>query len=173
MNWLLKKLGYREREYHGDGFSVRVEQLQREVVSVIHTRNANRLNLGGERIGSKWEGIAVYFPHEMEAAQTTPVVADLVSAFQALGYGYVIARLTEIEIVPETERQNAIAELNAMGYEIEVSPDRKQIRQKTRPGAQRSDLQTLRAQAPRVSSLLQAVHGRRQRLEILTKSKDF
>jgi hypothetical protein len=109
----------------------------------------------------------------MEAAQTTQVVADLVTAFQAFGYGYVIARLTEIEIVPETERQNAIAELNAMGYEIEVPPNRKQIRQKRRPGAQRSDLQTLRAQAPRVSALLQAVHGRRQRLEILTKSKDF
>jgi hypothetical protein len=173
MNWLLKKLGYREREYCGDGFSVRIDQIQREVVSVSYTRKAIRLNLDGERIGSKWEGIAVYFPHNLGADQTTPAVADLVTALQSLGYSYVIARLAEIEIVPETERQNAIEELNAMGFDIEVSPDRKQIRQKRRPGAPRSDLQTARDQGPRMTALLEAVHGRRKRLEILAKSKDF
>lgn len=90
-----------------------------------------------------------------------------------MGYGYVIARLAELEIVFEIERQNAIAELNAMGFDIEVSPDRKQIRQKRRPGAPRFGLQTARDQGPRMTALLEAVHGRRQRLEILAKSKDF
>ena len=93
--------------------------------------------------------------------------------FKPLGYGYVIARLGEVEIVPETERQAAIAELHEMGYEIEVSADRKEDRLNLRKGVPRPDIESARNQGPRMMSLIQAVHGKRQRFEILAKSKDF
>jgi hypothetical protein len=173
MNWLLKRLGYRDREYRGNDFCILIKPIQREAISVIHTRNSTHLTFDGQWIGQKWEGIEVHIPHEVEAGQAYRVAAELEIAFQALGYSYVIARLGEVEIVSETERQTAIEELTKMGYEIEVSPDRKQIRQKLRTGAPRTDIQTVQAQAPRMMTLLQAAYGKRQNLEIVAKSKDF
>lgn len=172
MNWLLKKLRYRDREYRGSDFHVRIEPIMREAVSVIHTRHGITLNLSGQLIGRRWEGVEVHIPHEVEVEQASQVARDLETAFQALGYGYVIARLGEVEIVPETERQAAIAELHEMGYEIEVSADHKQVRQKLREGAPRPDIETARKQAPRMMSLIQALHGKRQLFEILARSKE-
>lgn len=172
MNWLLKLMGYRDREYRGDDFSVRIERIMREAVSVVYTRHAASLNLSGEYIGRKWEGIEVQIPHEVETAQVPQIVRDLETAFGAMQYGYVITRKVGTDIVPETERQAAIAELNEMGYEIEILPDRK-IRQTRKAGAQRHDAATLREQTPRMMSLIQSLHGTRQRLEVLAKSKEF
>jgi hypothetical protein len=163
MNWLLELLGYREREYRGDDFSVRIESIMREGVSVVHSRHGVRLNLSGERIGGKWEGIEVHIPQEVEAAQVPSIADDLEVAFRAMGYGYVITRLAGVDVVPETERQAAIAELREMGYEIEVSTDGREIRQRRIAGAPRLDVETARKQAPRMMSLLQSVHGTRHR----------
>jgi len=172
MNWLLKLLGYREREYLGSDFSVRIEPIFREVVSVIYTRQGNTLNFGGERIGKKWEGIQVHLPTEVETTEVAQIVHDLETAFLGLRYGYVIARKTGIDTIPETERQSAIDELREMGYEIEILPDGK-IRQTSRAGAPHQDLETLRRQTPRMASLIQSLHGTRHRFETLAKSKEF
>ena len=173
MNWLLKKLGYRDRQYHGSDFSVRIEPMGREAVDVIHTRQGASLNLDGQRIGRKWEGIAVYIPREVDAERASQIAHDLEAAFQAMDYGYEIARLSEIETVPETERQAAIAELRQMGFELEVSADRKQISQKWIAGTPKPSREAIRKAIPRQMALLQAVHGTRQHLEILAKSKEF
>lgn len=173
MNWLLKKLGYRDRQYHGSDFSVRIEPMGREAVYVIHTRQGTSLNLDGQRIGRKWKGIAVYIPHEVEAERASQIAHDLEAGFQAMGYGYVIARLGEIETVPETERQAALAELRQMGFELEVSADRKQISQKWIAGTPKPSLEGIRKTIPRQMALFQAVHGTRKRFEILVKSKEF
>ena len=130
------------------------------------------MKLGGERIGKKWEGIDVQLPPNLEDVRVTQIVRDLETAFVALRYGYVIARKTGGDTVPETERQAALAELREMGYEIEILPDGK-IRQTRRAGAPRQDVETLRKQAPRMMSLIQSLHGTRQRLETLAKSKEF
>ena len=106
-------------------------------------------------------------------SRVAQIARDLETAFQALGYGYIIARLAGIEIVPETEQQAAITELNSMGINVEVSPDRRQIRQSRKQGALRLDKDTARKQAPRMMSLMQALHGKRQRFEILAKSSHF
>ena len=172
MNWLLELLGYRGREYREDDFSVRIEPIFREVVSVIYTRQGKGLQLGGERIGKKWEGIEVQLPPTLEGAQVAQVVRDLETAFVRLRYGYVIARKTGVDTVPEPERQGALAELREMGYEIEILQDGK-IRQTKRAGAPRQDVETLRKQAPRINSLIQSLRGTRQRLETLAKSKEF
>jgi hypothetical protein len=172
MNWVLKLLGYRDREYRGDGFSARIEPIMREVVSIVHTRNGASLNLGGERIGSKCKGIEVHIPPEVDADQIPQVVRDLETAFEAMRYGYVIARKTGTDIVPKEERQTAMAELYDMGYDIEILPNHK-IRQTLRLGAPRRDIETVRKQTPRIMSLMQSLHGTRPRWEILAKSKEF
>ena len=53
MNWLLKKLGYRDRKYRAADFSVTIEPGFREIVSVMHERGGTRIHLDGERIGKK------------------------------------------------------------------------------------------------------------------------
>ena len=173
MIWLLRLLGYRDREYHRHDFCVRIETVVREIVSINHMREGISIELRGMRIGRKWEGIEVHIPEQVDPTRVSQIARDLESAFRAMRYGYVIARLTATDIVPETERAAAMAELHEMGYEIEVSNDRKQIRQKRISGTPRQDIKNLRKQAPHMMSLLQAGHGTRQRLEILAKSNEF
>jgi hypothetical protein len=173
MNWLLKKLGYRDRKYRAADFSVTIQPGFREIVSVTYERAGVRLHLDGERIGNKWEGISVHIPEDVDTARAAQIAHDLETAFQALGYGYIIARLAGIEIVPETEQQAAISELNSMGFDVEVSPDKRQIRQNRKEGAPRVGIDTARNQAPRIMSLVQALHGKRQRFEILARSSHF
>jgi hypothetical protein len=172
MNWLLRLLGYRDREYRGDNFSVRIELVGREGVSVIHRREGTGLNLSGDRIGRKREAIELHIPQDVEAAEVPQIVQDLETAFVAMGYGYVIARKAGIDIASESEQQSAIAELHEMGYEIERLAGGR-IRQKWRAGAPRPDIETLRKTTPRTMSLIQSVHGTRQRFEILAKSKEY
>lgn len=172
MNWLLKIFGARAREYSGDDFSVRIKPVFREAVSIIYTRHGKTLTFGGESIGKKCEGIAVQLSADQEDSQLTQTVHDLEAAFASLRFGYVITRKIAVDTVPESERQAALAELREMGYEIEILPDGK-IRQTRRKNAPRQDVETLRKQAVRMVSLLQAVHGTRPRFEMLAKSKDF
>jgi hypothetical protein len=139
MNWLLKKFGYRDRKYRSADFSVTIEPGFREIVSVVHERRGTRIHLDGERIGKKWEGIAVHIPEDVDTARASQIARDLETAFQALRYGYIIARLAGIEIVPGNEQHAAVTELNSMGINVEVSPDRKQIRQSWKEGAPRLD----------------------------------
>jgi len=172
MNWLLKLFGHRAREYRGVDFSVRIKPIFREAVSVIYTRQDKTLNLGGERIGRKWQGLSVQLAADLEESQVAQIVRDLEAAFIALQYGYVITRKIAVDIVPESERRAALAELREMGYEIEVLPDGK-IRQTRRKDAPRQNIETLRMQAMRMLSLMQAVHGTCPRIETLAKSEDF
>lgn len=173
MKPLLRKLGYRDKEYRGTDFDVRVGTRQRELVSVSYTRDGVRLNLEGERIGERWQGIDVRIPQDVDGVLAKEVARDLAQAFQAMGYSFVISRLLGFEIVSESESQAAICELQDMGYEIEVSADKSRLRQKMRTGVPRPDFKTVREQAPRMMSLLQAIHGKRPRFEVLAKSPDI
>ncbi|MFZ0213496.1 MAG: hypothetical protein WBE20_08160 [Candidatus Acidiferrales bacterium] len=173
MNWLLKKLGYHHREYRGADFSVRIEPIMREAVSIIHKRQGSTLNLSAERAGGKREGIAVQIPNQIDAQRVRQIVSDLETAFQVLDCDYVISRSVGVDIVPEAERRTAIAELEDMGLETEVSPGGSQIRLKRREGASHFDFETIRKRTPRMMSLMQAVRGKRERFEILAKSKDL
>ena len=167
MNSLLKLLGYRDSKYRGSDFSVCITPRGREGVSVVYTRQGGSLNLVGERIGGKWERIELRIPTKLEATQVSQIVRDLEVAFEAMRYRYVISRNAGIEVVHEKERQAAIAQLNEMGYDVEFLPDGK-IRQTPRVGAPR-DLPKI---SPRMISLIQDLHGTRQRFEILARSKE-
>ena len=108
MNWLPKKLGWRDHKYRAADFSVTIQPRFREIVSVIYERAGTRLHLNGERIGKKWEGISVHIPEDVDTACVAQIASDLETALQVLGFGYIIARLAGIEIVSESEQQAAI-----------------------------------------------------------------
>jgi hypothetical protein len=160
-------------EYNGNDFSVRVRPRFRENVSVIYTHHGTELSLDGERIGGRWEGVQVLIPSDLEAEKVTTLVSHLEAAFQALGLGYVIVRLAEVEHISDADRQAAMAELREMGYEMELSADRKRAQVKAIPGIPPRNRETLRIQAPRMMSLIQDVRGTRQRYQTLAKSKEF
>jgi hypothetical protein len=161
----------RTQEYCGDGFSVRIEPNLRELVFVIYTRAGEALKLSGERIGEKWEAISVLIPENVADIQVAEIVHDLRSAFVALHTGFVIRRKVGVDTVPEPERQAALTELRTMGFDAVIQPNGA-IRLTKRPGETLSGIEPARAQAPRIMSLIQSVHGMRARIETLAKSKD-
>jgi hypothetical protein len=163
----------RDREYRGDDFSVRVEQGFREIVTIVHTRRRTTRRLDGELIGKRWEGIGVYLPPEVGPGELLQVVHDLETAFGALKYGYVISRTAAVDAVSDAEQQAALAELNQMGFEVQLSTDGNQVSLNWRSGVPRPDTKTAKRTGPRVMSLLQSIRGTRQRVEILATSKDF
>ena len=87
MSWLFKKVGYRERDYRGDDFSVRVEPGFREIVTIVHTRQQTIRRLEGERIGNRWQGIALHLPRDLNPADVPEIVRDIETAFGAMRYG--------------------------------------------------------------------------------------
>jgi hypothetical protein len=173
MFWLLRKMGYRDRTYRGVDFSVRIKKVFRELVSIIYTRGGTSIKLSGQYIGQHWEGIEVHIPRQIEAEQVSRISSDLETAFQAMHRRYLIVGSAGTDVIPEDEREAAIAELREMGWEIEVSPDRKQIRQKRAAGAPPIDAETTRKMALRMKLLIEAIHGTRQRLQVLAKSKEL
>jgi len=172
MNLLSKIFGLRPNEFQDRNFKVRIESIFRENVLIIHTRDGKTVNFDGERYGKKWDGIQVHVPEDVEPTQVQQIVRDLETAFKAMQYEYVILRKAGVEIVPEEEQQTALAELHQMGFQVEVSPDRKQIRQTRRADAPLQDKAALRKMAPRMMSLIQSVKGTRQCFEVLAKSPE-
>jgi len=151
----------------------RIERIFRELVWVIHTRSGTTLTLNGERIGRKCEGIDVRIPEDVESERARQIGRDLETAFRAMEYSYVIAHLLGFDIVPENEQQAASAEFRGMGYEIEVSPDRRTIRQTRIAGTPLPGIETARTHSLRMASLLPSIRGRRPRFEILAISEGF
>jgi len=172
MNLLSRLFGLRPNEFQDQNFKVCIESIFRENVSVIHTRDSKTMNFDGERCGKKWNRIQVYIPEDIDRPQIQRIVCDLQTAFRAMQCEYVILRKAGIEIVPEEEQQAALAELEQMGFQVEVSPDRKQIRQTRRPDAPRHDQSALRKMSPRMMSLIQSLKGTRQRFEVLAQSPE-
>jgi hypothetical protein len=171
MSWIRKLLGI-GHEYRGNGYCFRVKCVVREVVSVEYSRGEYSLTLGGERFGKRWESIAVSIPQDVDREEATQIASDLAIGFEAMNCAYIINRKVAIDIIPEREIQAAIVELKEMGYQIDILPDGK-IRQSKVMGAPHQDLETIKKQTPRIMQLIQTVHGKRTRFEILAKSKHF
>ena len=173
MSWLSKLLGHDDPEYHGDDFSVKVEQGFREIVTIVHTRQGTTRRLDGERIGKRWEGIGVHLPHEFDPVDLAQIVRDLETAFAALRCGYRISRTARVDPVSESEQAAAIAELHELGFDVERSADPRNIALIPRSDVPRPDVTTARSTAPRVMSLVQSLTGTRPVVEVLAKSKGF
>jgi len=159
-------------EYQGQDFSVRIEPGLRENVAVVYTRHDTTIRLDGELIGAQWQGIRIPLPASLDDAQVAQIVPDLQMAFAELRQGYIIDRTIGVDIVPEPERQAALAEMREMGYEIEIPPNGA-IRLTPIAGRPRPDPEAARQLASRMPRLLQSVQGKRPRIQTLAKSSEF
>lgn len=159
----------RRREYRGQGFTVRIDPGFRELVTVVHTRAGTTRKLDGERIGKRWNGIALHLPRDIEAEAVPALVSDIAGGLAALRCGYVITRTVVTDRVSDAEQQAAIAELKRIGFDVQRSPDLKQISLIPIPGVQRD----VKWAVGRTQSLVQTLSGSRPRTEVLAVSPDF
>jgi hypothetical protein len=67
----------RDREYRCDGFSVRIQQGFRELVSLIIGRDGTTRKVEGELIGRRWEGIGIHFDRHTDPGDAPAIVRDL------------------------------------------------------------------------------------------------
>jgi len=170
MNWISKLLGVRPNNFRNAEFSLRIESIFRENISVSYTRGSKYFNFEGERFGKKWGAIQVFISQDIDQTELQQLVRDLETALKAMRFEYVIVRRAGVEIISAEEQQAALAELQQMGYDVTVSPDRRQIRQTHRPDAPLRDKATLRKIAPRMLALTQTLRGKRQRFEVFARS---
>ena len=165
---------FRDPKYRGEDFTVRIESDIREICWLVIDRNGFERKLEGERIGKRWQGIGVHLPLQVDPADVPQIVRDVETALSALRIGYVITRTVGRDAVPETEQQAAVAELNEMGFDVERSPDLKQITTSWKPGARRPDnAKGAKEFAQRMQRLIGSLRESRPRVELLAKSKEF
>jgi hypothetical protein len=150
------------------GVSVKIENVFRECVKVIYSDSQTTLELNGERVGPKWQQIDMTIKSDVQVS--SGVLSNLTVALKRRGYESVIYRVGEAQSIPEAERDEALAELKLMGYEFQVSPDRRTIRQARTPGLPPPSVDDAKKQAPRMAKLIQTLHGVRHPREVLAKS---
>ena len=161
--------GRRRRDYRGADFSVRIVYGFRELLTIVLTRPEKTWSFDAESIGKGWRGIGLNLPKDLAPTEVPQVVHDLETSFAAMGWGFVITRTVAVDAVSDAEQNAALAELNAMGFEVERSADLRQVTLKPIPGVRRD----AKSAAVRMPTLIRALSGRRPRSEVLAVSKDF
>jgi hypothetical protein len=139
----------------------------REVVDLEYRDGSRTLSVGGELTGPRWKQINILMSGNRWDQQA---LDGLAAALREHGYEYLIYTLGEEQTIPEAERDAALAELQSMGYQIEVSPDRKRIRQSLAKGANSPPRDEAKKTAPRMMKLIQTLRGTRRPMQVLRKS---
>ena len=150
------------------GVTVKVERKFRECVSVVYREPGRTLTFNGELVGPKWNQINMTVGDEV--ASDASLIANLVAEFTRQGHEFVIYRAGKQEPIPQSEGDAARAELRQMGFEVEVSPDGRSVRQTRLPGFSPPSRQEAQQKAVRMMKLLESVRGFRWPLEIVAKS---
>jgi len=164
----------RDKEYRGDGFSVRIQHGFRELVTLVISRDGTTRKVDGELIGKRWEGIGIRFDQHIDPADAAVIARDVVTALSALHIGYLITRTVAVDPVPEAEQHAALAELGEMGFDVERSADMRQISTTWKPGAKRPESSRAAKEfALRMQKLIGTLSGSRPRIEVLARSKEF
>jgi hypothetical protein len=156
-------------QYDGSGFSVSVQSIGRELVRVIYTREGRTLDLVAGCYGAAPPGIVLEVPKDLAADLVGQMVRDLSEGFARLGYGYEIYRAGEPQVVPEQERQQALAELRTMGMEATVEDD--MVRTTRLPGYKPPPKEVAVAYGIRLMKLARTVSGTRVPIEVLASGK--
>ncbi|HEV2490199.1 MAG TPA: hypothetical protein VGT03_10355 [Candidatus Acidoferrales bacterium] len=152
------------------GFSLRIQRGTRKMMSVIYESNGHSTTFEGTLTGPGWKQIELLIPADFHANHLDRVVADLAKGIGELGYEYRILRRGDAEVIPESERKSALAELRKMGWEPEVSADHSQVELKHTDGSREPSPQDALAQSERMARLVAALHGTRYKLEELARS---
>jgi hypothetical protein len=159
---LLMSLGRRR-----SGPSIRIVRQRREGVDLEYKDGGHTIRLSGELTGPRWKQMNV---RVAEGDWSEELLDKIAAAIAQRGYEFAIYRLGETQTISEPEREAALSELQSMGYQIEVSPDRKRIKQSLAPGPRAPSLEEAKKAAPRIMKLIETVHGNRRPVEVLRKS---
>jgi hypothetical protein len=156
---------------HFPEFSIRILRGAHEMMSVVYQEDARTLTFEGELVAPDWKQINLLIPADFPAEDLTRVVKNLEKGIAELGYEYRILRHGAIEAVPEEDRQRALAELRAMGWDPQVSADGAAVEMKRSEGAAALPDEIGGEQSMRVAALVMALHGKRHKLDELARSK--
>jgi hypothetical protein len=145
-----------------------VKRTVREGVNVEYELPGRKLVLSGESVGPRWKQLNLVVNQEILLTPTE--LENLGKELARQGYEFVIFRLGPQEIVSQEEQDSALAELKQMGYQVEISSDRRTIRESRLPGIPPPSKEQARERAPRMMELVFALSGRRRPKEVLLQS---
>ena len=149
-------------------FSIAISRLGPEDAIVTRKRENRKQEFAAEITGKRQ--IDVHIPSELDVAEVHSAVADLVQGFQKLGYEYLIYKKGEREPIPESEREAAISELNKMGFEVQRTEGRIEVRRASQLRGAASSQPEANITTPEWIRLLGKAKGVRERIEVLAKS---
>jgi len=166
-NWFRAMLGPSESVSRP---TIKFRNRRRECVEVEYRDLNTSVVLDGEFVGPKWKQVNIVIGDKTNLGEQT--LDNLAAELRHQNYDFVIYKLGEEEQIPEAERQSALRELTAMGYQVDVSADRKTIRLSlahngSRPPNPRDKTRELAPQMMKLSKTVRRVH---RPIQILRKS---
>lgn len=152
------------------GFSLRIQRGARNLASVVYEEKGRTHTFEGELVGAGWRQLNLLIPSDFASGGLDRVVANLAKGIGELGYEYLIRRRGQAEVIPDSERRAALAELRKMGWQPEISSDHSQVELKRADGAASPSPEEAIANSERLASLVESLHGTRHKFEELARS---
>jgi len=154
-------------------FSVSLATVGHETAYVTYNEGHTKIHFDAE-IGrsEKFFVPRIYLrvPREMPDEDVHRIVPNLILGFTSLGYPYVIYKPGELQVIPQPERDRAVAELHRMGTEVDTSKDRVQIKKTSLPYWRRVVGVQARTTVPVWLRLLNKTRGVHENVEVLARS---
>ena len=148
--------------------AIKIRRSLRECITVEYQDRSRHFTFNGELTGPRWKQINICVPEDFET--NSQVLDNLAAELHEKGYEFLIYRLGAQQVVPEGERNSALAELRSVGYQTEVSNDKHTLRLSRVPEGPSPSKKIARELAPRMMKLILATRGVRRPMEILRKS---
>jgi hypothetical protein len=164
-DWWKPKNEVRTAEY-----TVRLQRRFRECVEVIYRDGSREFLFNGELVGNKWHQVNISLPKTLPDQDVQRIVPRLSAALTKLTYDYLITRVGEIEDVPLTEQEAALAGMRELGFEPQVGAQSSTLKLSKAANWKKPDTAQAKEQAQQLMRLVTAARGKRRRIEILAKS---
>ena len=121
-----------------------------------------------------WGGnrqLSIGIPQEMNDAEVARIVPRLAEGLTTLRREFIIVRIGTEEMLPETDRSRAAAQLRELGYDPVLSEDGQSVKLTPLRNFRRPAKNAGREQGIDIMRLVRTVRGKRARIEVLAKSE--
>ena|SRR5215469_18036785 len=115
--------------------------------------------------------IQVAIPNDMSLEEIREIVPKLAQGLMKIHYEYLIYRRLEPLIIPEGERNAAIAELRQMGIEVPESRSEGEVHRALVLDWRTTAAKGAEAVMPQILDLMSKARGLRENIEVLARSK--
>jgi hypothetical protein len=154
-------------------FSITISKVGRNEAYLTYLTNYAKTELDAE-IGRGRSffvpRIAVRVPEDMVDCEVRRIVSDIALGLKELHYEFVVYRRRKPDIIPDEERNEAIAELHQMGFDIDRSPEQELVVRAVSHGWRRTSGREAKAIFSRTQALIMKARGFRENLEILARN---